>query len=328
MKKHFTINNGLIAILATVSLASCARRSFIESIHTAAESQRFQDQKQAPQKSGSSEQVILPEITTEKEKSTESASTAQTKPKNEDKKQAEKPKSKETTEDKKDDTSSSTSTTQTGDTSWTTTATAQLKPLIWDTTSTRQNWSKYIYKVISEEEPILLATNIAKDIEIFCPRYRQISKTQRLNFWGQFISALAYKESSWNPLSRFVERKKVTDPQTGVVTYKYMGVDKVTGQYVASEGLLQLSYQDQKSYNMNCGFDWAKDKYLSEKDPQKTILNPYLNLRCGIKILSKLLRKNNQIILKSPYWSPLSANPKYNKIQYISGKTKELSFCN
>jgi hypothetical protein len=65
-----------------------------------------------------------------------------------------------------------------------------------------------------------------------------------------------------------------------------MGTDPVTGKQVASEGLLQLSYQDVPNYGSVlkyplCKIQWSKDKSLSVTDPKKTILDPYINLECA-----------------------------------------------
>jgi hypothetical protein len=172
-----------------------------------------------------------------------------------------------------------------------------------------------IYSIIKIEEPILLGQNIAQDIEIFCPTYRGLSDNERLNFWGQFFVALAKHESGWNPTSQYIE-KSMAKP------------DPVTKKTVASEGLLQLSYQDQKNYPFDCGFNWEKDRGLSRKDPTKTILNPYLNLRCGIKIMTHQLKKHGRITLeKNVYWAVLRTNGKYSKIKEIAKTTRALKIC-
>jgi hypothetical protein len=50
---------------------------------------------------------------------------------------------------------------------------------------------------------------------------------------------------------------------------------------VRSEGLLQLTYEDQTRYG--CDFDWDVDKTLKADDPAKTILQPKNNLECGVR---------------------------------------------
>jgi hypothetical protein len=80
--------------------------------------------------------------------------------------------------------------------------------------------------------------------------------------------------------------------------------DTVTRRMVRSEGLLQLTYMDADRYG--CDFDWEKDKELAEKDPAKTILQPWNNLTCGVKILDKqLIDRRKPLISRSSYWSTL-----------------------
>lgn len=190
-----------------------------------------------------------------------------------------------------------------------------MQPLAWDKHSKyTSSWSKTIYSTIKTETPELLGQNIASDVEIFCPKYQSLNENQRLNFWGQFIVALSKYESSWNPT-------------TSVVETLMKGNDPVTKKHIASEGLLQLSYQDEKNYRMDCGFDYEKDKYLHPNDPQKTILNPHLNLKCGIRILASQLRNKGSIVLKEKvYWAPLREGSK--RIPQIAAITKKLIFCN
>lgn len=177
----------------------------------------------------------------------------------------------------------------------------------------RKSWSIYVYSTVANEEPQMLADNPAQDVGEFCPRYNTLTRDQRLNFWGQLISAMAYYESAWNPLSRFWE--------------KSMGVDPITGGNVYSEGLLQLSYQDIRPYKF-CEFDWSKDKSLAANDPKKTILDPAKNLRCGVKILAKQLTREKMIgSTKGVYWAVLMRNSTRHKIPQIAALTKSLSFC-
>lgn len=192
---------------------------------------------------------------------------------------------------------------------------SSMEPLAWESSvNGSSSWSNHIYKVIQEEETQMLGQNVADDVETFCPRYRSLNDDQRLNFWGQLFAGMAKYESGWKPTSRMVETTMDDDP--------------VTGKQVASEGLLQLSYQDQLSYRMDCGFDWNKDRYLSDKDPRKTILDPYKNLRCGIKIMARQLKNKRAIALSSGvYWAVLKVNGKYTKIPQISAMTKQLTFC-
>ncbi|MBC7465902.1 MAG: transglycosylase SLT domain-containing protein [Bdellovibrio sp.] len=189
-----------------------------------------------------------------------------------------------------------------------------MNSLAWETSVKSSNlWSAYIYSVISLEEPQMLDDDAALDADLFCPRYKQLNKTQRLNFWGQLFAGVAKFESGWKPTSYYVEST--------------MGLDSITGRQVASEGLLQLSYQDTKNYGQSvCDFDWSKDRALSNSDSRKTIFDPYKNLRCGVKIMAKLLKKKQMISFESGvYWSVLrKGNTRVNQIATV---TKSLSFC-
>lgn len=189
-------------------------------------------------------------------------------------------------------------------------------PLMWEKkVEASKDWTAMVYNVIKKEESYLLGQNVADDIEIFCPAYRKLNEDSRLNFWGQFFAALAYHESGWSPVSRMVERN-------------FTSKDSVTKMPVVSEGLLQLSYQDEKSYNLDCGFDWNKDKELAVKDPKKTILDPYNNLRCGIKIMATQLKKFRSItLLRNVYWAPLKIGGETTKIAEISRLTRALKIC-
>lgn len=189
-------------------------------------------------------------------------------------------------------------------------------PLEWEASVAGSSlWSNYIYSFIKSEQPQLMGPNVADDVETFCPKFRTITDDQRVNFWGQLLAGMTKFESSWKPTSRMVETT--------------MGTDPITGRQVASEGLLQLSYQDEGSYNIDCGFDWSKDKNYSDSDARKTIFDPYKNLKCGIIILSRQLKNKGSIALSSGvYWAVLKKGGTYTKIPQISAITKKLAFCN
>lgn len=198
--------------------------------------------------------------------------------------------------------------------------TTDFEPLAWENNErlkmTTSKWTKMIYQIIEKETPELLGENIADDVEIFCPKYRTLRDSQRMNFWGQLIVGIAKYESGWNPITSSVE-------------VNMTGTDSVTGKHIASEGLLQLSYQDDQNYPIKCGFDWNKDKNLTQKDPRKTIFDPYLNLNCGIQIFANQLKRFQLIVVKDTrqlYWSVIFEGQS-NKIKEIAAMTNSLSFC-
>lgn len=186
-------------------------------------------------------------------------------------------------------------------------------PLSWESSAhpERAAWSAYLEQIIVSDWSTLLAG--ADDMATFCPRYSSLSNDQRANFWAMLFSAMSNYESAYNPLSRMKETT--------------LGVDPVTGQSVYSEGLLQLSYGDMQSYPF-CQFDWSKDKSLSPADPQKTILQPDINLYCGVGIMAKQIQRKGLITVGvDAYWEVLKSNSANNKIKDIAAITQTLPFC-
>lgn len=142
----------------------------------------------------------------------------------------------------------------------------------------------------------------AQDIDMFCPNYKNLSLDTKQTVWGELFAALSYYESGWNPKSQYTEHD--------------LGIDKITGKPVVSEGLLQLSYGDTQ-WATWCQFDWEADK--NEQSYNLTILNPKNNLECGIGIMANQIRKYKHITLeKKVYWSTLRLEGQRNKIQDIS----------
>lgn len=186
--------------------------------------------------------------------------------------------------------------------------------LAWESSSypQRTQWSQYLQQIISTTWSALLPG--ADDMDTFCPKYSTLSNDQRANVWAQLFVGVAKYESAWSPTSRYQEST--------------MGTDPVTGKPVYSEGLLQLSYQDIQVYPF-CQFDWSVDKNLSATDPNKTILDPYKNLYCGVGIMVKQIGRSGLITVSSnAYWSTLRKGGSYQQISGIAAIVKKLPFCN
>lgn len=182
----------------------------------------------------------------------------------------------------------------------------------WEVTPSRKAWSDFAKKEVEKSMPSL---EKATDILDFCPTYSFLPESKRPWFWVELISAMAKFESGWNPTSRMVEPSSA-----------FPSVDPITGQPVASEGLLQLSYQD-KRWMPSCRFDWSKDKLLGPRDPKKTILNPEINLECGIKILARQIERRGLIVVgSSPYWSVIYSG-KYSKLPEIKAMVGSMELC-
>lgn len=101
-----------------------------------------------------------------------------------------------------------------------------------------------------------------------CPR-ATLTPSIWVDYWKQIVNA----ESSFNLTSQYTEN---------------LGIDSVTKAQVKSEGLFQLSYQDQQGYPECSVFNWSLDKVKETKDLTKTIFNPYNQFKCAMAIAKKL----------------------------------------
>lgn len=189
-----------------------------------------------------------------------------------------------------------------------------MSALAWENSSKleRKQWSQYLMTLLTDEWSALLKGS--DDIHKFCPRYFTLSTHDRANVWAQLVAAITKYESGYNPSARMRETT--------------MGTDPVTKKPVYSEGLLQLSYQDITGWKF-CKFNWSKDRLLSAKDPKKTILNPYINLHCGVGILAKQVQRSGKIMLgRGAYWAVIKTNNRHNKISQIQTMVRSLRMCN
>jgi hypothetical protein len=184
-------------------------------------------------------------------------------------------------------------------------------PALWEASQhDRAAWSQDAAKVINEKCEAMIEG--PKDIANFCPRYSQLNRQQKINVWVYLISAITKFESTFDPTSRMKEPG--------------LGIDAITRAHVYSEGLLQLSYQDQQGYPFCKVFDWEADRHLAVKDPRKTILSPTLNLECGIQILNKQIERKDRLAIESgAYWSTLK--PSGRKFGIIRALVRGMSLC-
>ncbi len=151
-------------------------------------------------------------------------------------------------------------------------------------------WDKVVELALPPE---MLSNQVPRDVRHFCPKFYEMAEDDKRAFWAYFFQALAGAEAGLKPTTRV----KHTQPEVAVI-------DKVSGRTVRSEGLLQLTYEDQQRYG--CDFDWEHDKQLKPDDPSKTILDPAKNLKCGVQILDhQIIEQKKPLLSKSGYWSTL-----------------------
>jgi hypothetical protein len=160
-------------------------------------------------------------------------------------------------------------------------------------------WNQHIVEAISAYGSALTngpwqpVTEIVK----LCPNYEKGSQKQKSAFWALFFASIARYESGFDPSKRFKEGAALN--------------------YVYSEGLLQLSYGDEKNH-ANCPVSKA----------QGNILTPKANLQCGVSIMVNQIRKCQCLFTaKSFYWSVLT-NKKTAIAQDMKAAVSDLGFCN
>lgn len=177
------------------------------------------------------------------------------------------------------------------------------------------SWDPAWDKIIEEAIPAsMLSPQVPHDVRRFCPRFYTMGNADKRAFWAYFFQALAGAEAGLDPTTRV----RHTEPQVAVK-------DEVTHRMVRSQGLLQLTYEDQRRYG--CDFDWEADRKLTPDDPEKTILQPKNNLECGVKILTQqIIERHKPLFSRSGYWSTLRlGNPDH--LMFTKQMTNPPSAC-
>lgn len=159
----------------------------------------------------------------------------------------------------------------------------------------------------------------------FCPRWAAMPADARLQFYADLLYAISGPESGRDRRMMFNE--------TGILdkATRRQLIDPVTRRPILSEGLLQLSYADMRSYpqsdGLGCHFDWDADRsaFLSDLQasagartfhslhPTRSLLNPYAQLTCGVHVLNTLARRFPQEGFRTAagrYWSTMRPKKK------------------
>jgi hypothetical protein len=166
----------------------------------------------------------------------------------------------------------------------------------WDGHQNGAEWTRFLLTALARSR---LPTFEPEDIDVFWTRYSAADDAGRQQFWLMLISAVARKESDFDPNCVFREPPPLNQ---------------------ASIGLMQLSLTD-NSYG--CNFP-----------DEKTIKDPARNLACAVRILERLVGRDNRIggdathrnKGAAAYWSTLRV-PKPGKRdarEYVIGRTSAL----
>ena len=169
---------------------------------------------------------------------------------------------------------------------------AELGGKVWN-----PEWDAIVEKAIPPE---MLSHRVPRDVQRFCPRFYDMTDVDKRAFWAYFFQALAGAEAGLNPKTRAHHTEPAVDVRDGV-----------SGMYGRTEGLLQLTYEDEKRYG--CDFDWQSDRRLAPGNADRTILQPKNNLECGVKILAnQIIVQHHPLLYRGGYWSTLQpGRPSY-----------------
>ncbi len=158
-------------------------------------------------------------------------------------------------------------------------------PNTWD-----PSWDELIEKSVPPE---LLSAQAAHAVRLYCPRFAELSDTDKRAFWAYTFQAIAAAEAGLDATSNVHH----TDASVNKV-------DPETHRLSRQAGLLQLKYEDAQRYN--CPFDYAADRSLPEHDPNRTILQPQRNLACGMNIMDdQIITHHKPLVSRTSYWATL-----------------------
>jgi len=168
----------------------------------------------------------------------------------------------------------------------------------WDGRPGATGWATATHEALTGPGAALLAAN-PSDAALFCANFASLSAVDREQFWITLISAVAKRESGFNPTTRYDEP----------------GLDE------DSIGLMQLSLGDARIYG--CSF-------TSEAD----ISDPAKNLECAVRIMTRLIPRAGMIggagniIGAAAYWSTLRDRPQnIASRNYVISKTSASRGC-
>ncbi|MGE8064812.1 transglycosylase SLT domain-containing protein [Pseudomonas sp. NPDC089569] len=156
--------------------------------------------------------------------------------------------------------------------------------LSWDVNPQRSAWSRELLEGIESDWVSLESGSPDK----FVFGYSDLSSDNKKKFWAEIIIKMIAFESGFDPHCIYKEPPP-------------LGVDSV--------GLLQLSYEDEQHYSL---------EPLSREE--KSLEDPWVNIRCGLKIFSHWLARDKVVAQGSGgasrgaarYWSVLREGQKHH----------------
>lgn len=171
--------------------------------------------------------------------------------------------------------------------------------LSWDQKPERIEWSSFLKSKIGTE--LFTVFDSATDANLFCNKYSELTKDQKIKMWSEVIVWTSFYESSWNEKSSSVDVGKPENKDTWSV------------------GLMQISVTDQYG-GLNLGYKYAD------------LLKPIPNLHLALKIMERQIKSRSKVILdnkdKMRYWAVLLNGNRDSKVNQIIWNVKKAMNCN
>lgn len=168
-------------------------------------------------------------------------------------------------------------------------------------------WNDIVAQALDDNgQALLLGDAAAADIAALCPLYRLTLKEERKAFWALFLAAVACPESGFKLDSKMYE---------------------AFGTW--SEGLLQLSYGDERGHKRCEIKKTGGDEHSRSNPATGNIQDARVNLRCGVAILDDQVAKRRMLFVpkgSGAYWSVLY--PPADKVMKTwTAYSGQLAFC-
>lgn len=162
----------------------------------------------------------------------------------------------------------------------------------------------------------------ASDTAKFCPGFSKLAEHERIHAFAELIVAMAIYESNWKPETNYTECSKSSATYGSRARYIegkgycMTGGHALDGGLVISRGLTQISLASALSYGCK-GLSVPKD-----------LNDPVKNLRCTVRILTRLVEKNGKLFFGSGhYWAVIKTSNPNNKIDKITKRTSAMPLC-
>ncbi len=171
--------------------------------------------------------------------------------------------------------------------------------LHWETGEEQKTWSDALIKYVDRDFDLY---EKAQDTSLWCPKYKSLSRQQKLKAWGEMWVSIAFYESGFRPKTASVD------------------VGQPDKRDTWSVGLYQVSVVDQP---------WAGGGTTYSYED---LLTPIPNIHLATILMKRQLTRTGLLILpvssKYKYWAVILSGGKWQKIPEIIARTqKHASFC-